>query len=529
MTLSDVCIRRPVFTWVLVSIPVVLGLVSYFELGVDLFPKVDFPVVSVTATLPGASAEEMETSVTRPLEEAINTVSGVDELRSTVREGMTTIVAQFLLEKNGDVAAQEVRDKISGILKQLPEGIEPPLVDKFDLDASPIITIGVSGRRDAREITEIAKHQIQEQLQTVSGVGAVFLSGGRTRAVNVIIDINRLAAYDLSVEDVRRAIVAQNQEVPGGIVEQGSRELVLRTLGRIPSTDRFNELIVANRKGYPVRIKDIGRAEDSIEQPRGLTRLDGDTAVSLFVQKQSGTNTIQISNAVQARLAKIARTLPPDIKTEIIQDQSRFVRRSIEEVNFHLLLAALLVSGTILLFIRDWRTTLIATLAIPTSIIPTFAFMYYMGFTLNNITMLGLILAIGIVIDDAVVVHENIFRHMEENGLDARSAASLGTSEIALAVLATSLSLVVIFVPVAFMGGMVGRFFRSFGLTVAFAIMMSLFVSFTLTPMLCAHFLKLEPSEEGTAHSKSGWIYRLIDWFYGKSLVWAIGHRTIMV
>lgn len=529
MNLSEICIRRPVFTWVLAAMPLVLGLVSYLELGVDLFPKVDFPVVSVTANLPGASAEEMETTVTKPIEEAINQIAGIDELRSTTREGFVTIIVQFKLEKNGDVGAQEIRDKLAAVLKQLPAGIESPVVNKFDLDASPIMTIGISGRRDVREVTEIVKRQIQEPLQTVSGVGSVFMAGGRTRAINVFVNTDQLTSYGLSVEDVRQALMAQNLEVPGGIVQQGSRELVLRTLGRLVTAEQFNELIVANRQGYAIRVRDIGRAEDGIEEPRGLSRLDGASAVSLFVQKQSGTNTVRIADAVLARLAELKPSLPADIQFEIIQDQSRFIRESMAEVKFHLLLAAVLVAGTILLFIRDWRTTIIATLAIPTSIIPTFLFMHYMGFTLNNITMLALILAIGIVIDDAVVVHENIFRHMEEGGLDAMTAARKGTSEIALAVLATSLSLVVIFVPVAFMGGMVGRFFSSFGLTVAFAVLMSLFVSFTLTPMLCSRFLKLEPGEAGHSASKAGWFYKVTDWLYGRSLRWALRHRLIMM
>ena len=529
MSLSEICIRRPVFTWVLVAIPVVMGAVSYFDLGVDLFPKVDFPVVSVTATLPGTSPEEMEKSVTRHIEEAINTVSGVDELRSSVREGMTSVVAQFVLEKDGDVAAQEVRDKISSIMKQLPTGMESPLVDKFDFDAAPIMTIGVSGRRDVREVTEIARQEIQEILPKVPGVGRVFLAGGRTRAINIVLDIHQLISYGLSVEDVRQALVTQHLEVPGGIVKQGPRELVLRTLGRLSTAAEFDELIVTNRDGYPIRVKDVGRAEDSIEEPRGLTRMDGENAVSLFIQKQSGTNTVKVADGVENLLKSIAKRLPSDLRIEIVNDQSRFVRRSMEEVKFHLLLAGVLVSLTILLFIRDWRTTLIATLAIPTSIVPTFLFMSWMGFTLNNITMLALILAIGIVIDDAVVVHENIFRHMEEGGLDAMAAARKGTKEIALAVLATSLSLVVIFLPVAFMGGLVGRFFSSFGLTVAFAILMSLFVSFTLTPMLCSRFLKLAPGRVGHATSKSGFVYRSIDWLYGKSLRLALRYRIVVV
>ncbi len=529
MSLSDICIRRPVFTWVLVAVPVVLGIVSYFEMGVDLFPKVDFPVISVSAALPGASAEEIESSVTKRLEETLNTISGIDEMRSTTREGNATIVIRFLLEKNGDVGAQEARDKISSVIRQLPDGMETPLVNKFDLDAAPIITIGISGNRDIREVTEIAKHQIQELLQTVPGVGNVFLTGGRNRAINVRVDTDRLKAYSVSIEEVRQALVSQNLEVPGGIVDQGQREMVLRTLGRIATAEKFNDLIVTNRNGYPIRIKDIGVAEDSIEEPRGVSRLDGQNAVSLFVQKQSGTNTVAISDAVQSRLDRIRKTLPRDIQVEITQDQSRFIRVSMEEVRFHLLLAVILVGATILLFIRDWRTTVIATLAIPTSIIPTFLFMQTMGFTLNNITMLGLILAIGVVIDDAVVVHENIFRHMEENGLDAMAAASIGTREIALAVLATSLSLVVIFVPVAFMGGMVGRFFSSFGLTVAFAILMSLFVSFTLTPMLCSRFLKIEKHRTGYSSSKSGWIYQGVESVYGICLRWSLRHRWLTI
>jgi len=526
VSISEICIRRPVFTWVLIAIPVILGLVSYSELGVDLFPKVDFPVASIAATLPGASAEEIETTVTKPIEEAINTISGLDDIRSTSREGSSTIIVRFVMEKDIDVAVQEVRDKVSSITKQLPEGMEPPLVNKFDMDASPIMTLGVSGRRDEREVTEIAKRKVQEALQTVPGVGSINLSGGRSRAVNVILDLDRLSALGVSVEDVRQALVSQNIELPGGIVEQGSRELVLRTLGRIRDPALFNDLIVRNVSGFPIRIRDLGRAEDSIEVPRGASSLDDQPAASLFVLKQSGTNTVAISDAVKGRLEKIRKTLPPDIRIEVIQDQAQFIKESMDEVQFHLLLAAVLVSGTILLFIRDWRTTLIATVAIPTSIVPTFLFMHYMDFSLNNITMLGLILAIGIVIDDAVVVHENIFRYMEEEGLDAMAAARKGTSEIALAVLATSLSLVVIFVPVAFMGGIVGRFFSSFGLTVAVAILISLFVSFTLTPMLCSRFLKLEDGHSGQS-SKSGRIYQLIDWLYGIALRFALRHRFL--
>ena len=515
MSISDICIRRPVFTWVLVVIPVVLGIVAYNNLGVDLFPDVDFPVCTVTTVLQGAGVEEMETSVTKPIEDIINTVSGIEELRSTTMEGVSVVTVQFLLSKNGDVGTQEVRDKVTSILANLPDGTETPLIDKFDTGSTPVLTIAISGRRDFREVTEIARKKIKERLETVPGVGAVNLVGGRTRAINVIVDTDKLASYNLSIEDVRTALRLQNLEIPGGRVDQGPREMVLRTLGRLNTAEEFGAMIIASRNGYPVRIRDIGRAEDTNEEPRTMARLDGQNAVSLTVQKQSGTNTVAVVEHIHERLAELKASLPPDIKTEIIRDNSRFIEKSIEEVKFHLLLACVLVSATILLFIRDWRTTVIATLAIPTSIIPTFLMMQYMGFTLNNITMLGLILAIGIVIDDAVVVHENIFRHMEEHGLDAMEAARIGTKEIALPVLATSLSLIVIFLPIAFMGGIVGRFFSCFGVTVAFAVAMSLFVSFTLTPMLCSRFLKLEKSEGGHAKSKDGFIYKILDRSYG--------------
>ena len=529
MTISEICIRRPVFTWVLMLVPVVLGIFSYFSLGVDQFPNVDFPVCTVTTVLPGASVEEIETTVTKPLEDIINTVSGIQELRSISNEGVSVVTVQFVLSKNGDVGVQEVRDKVSTILQTLPTETETPIIDKFETGSIPVLTLVVSGRRDIREVTEIARRQLKERLETIDGVGNISISGGQTRAINIVVDIEKLAGHELSVEDVRSALVSQNLEVPGGRIDQGAREVVLRTLGRLNTAEQFGDLIITNRGGYPIRVKDIGRAEDSFEEPRSLTRLDGQTAVSLVIQKQSGTNTVKVVEKLKTRLEQIRQSLPDDIKVEIIRDQSRFIVKSIEEVKFHLVLAAVLVSATILLFIRDWRTTIIATLAIPTSIVPTFMFMSVMGYTIDNITMLGLILAIGIVIDDAVVVHENIFRHMEEDGMDGLTASIIGTKEIALAVLATSLSLIVIFVPIGFMGGIVGRFFSSFGLTVAFAIGMSLFVSFTLTPMLCSRFLKLEGEGHGHAASKSGLLWRVLEGSYVAILGWSLRHKFIII
>lgn len=526
MNLWELCIRRPIFTVMIVLAPVVLGVAAYSRLGLDLFPNVDLPVVVVTTTLKGASVEEMETSVTKVLEETVNTISGIEALRSNTKEGYSQIVVEFELAKDGDVAAQEVRDRVASALAKLPTGTDSPLIDKFDLDAAPVMTIAISGKRDFREVTELARKQIKEQLETVGGVGAVTLVGGRTRAINVIVDPDRLSAFQLSAEDVRQALVRQNLELPGGRVDQGGDELVLRTMGRIDRVDKFADLIVADRGGQPIRVSDLGRVEDSIEEPRGLSRLDGDNAVSLIVQKQSGQNTVAVVHAVQKKLRELLPDLPPDMRAEIIRDQSRFIENSLDEVKFHLLLAAVLVSLTILLFIRDWRTTIIATLAIPMSMLPTFAFMAAMGFTLNNITMLGLILAIGVVIDDAVVVHENIFRHMEEYGRSAMDAARTATAEIASAVVATTLSLLVIFVPVAFMEGRVGRFFNSFGFTVGFSILMSMIVSFTMTPMLCSRFLVLE---KGHRASSSGFFARLVEKFYVGVLGWSLRHRWVVV
>jgi HAE1 family hydrophobic/amphiphilic exporter-1 len=520
----------------LVSMPIVLGLASYARLGVELFPNVDVPVVTITTTLRGAGVEEMESSVTKVIEEAINTVSGIDELRSTTKEGLSQVVVSFVLEKNGDIAAREVDAKVRTILGQLPVGTDPPIIDKIAVDAAPVLTIAVSGRRDLREVTEIAKKKIKEDLETLNGVGSVVLVGGRPRAIHLVLDTDKLLKYDnLTVEEIRQALLRENREDPGGRVDRRQSELVLRTLGRVEKPEDFARLIVANRNGQPVRVEDVGRVEDSFEEPRGLSRLwvrgasgasePGANAVSLIVQKQSGSNTVAVVDAVKARLARILPGLPADVRAEVIRDQSRFINNSMDEVKTHLALAAILVSASILLFLRDWRTTVIATLSIPTSLVGTFACMYAMGFSINNFTMIGLILAVGIVVDDAVVVHENIFRHMEEYGRSAREAAASATGEIALAVVATTLSLVVVFAPIAFMGGQVGRFLSCFGYVVGFSVLMSMFVSFTMTPMLCGHFLKLEHGKS----SKGGIVWRSLEGGYVALLGWSLRHRWVVV
>src|SRR4051794_5959606 len=342
MTLPEICIRRPVFTTMLILFPLVVGVISYFKMGVDLFPNVDLPIITITTTRPGTSVEEMETGVTKRIEDAVNTVSGIDELRSTTKEGISSVVVQFVLEKNRDVAQQEVQGKINTILSQLPTGTEAPVVDKFDVDATPVLTLAVSSPRELKELTEIADKQVKDSLSSLSGIGQVILVGGSKRAIQVSIDTNRLEAYHLSIEQVRQALGSQNLELPGGRVDQSRFELILRTRGRVSKPEQFNEVIVANVNGQPVRIKDLGRAVDAVEEPRSRGRLDGDNSVLLVVQKQSGTNTVAVIETVKKKLAELrtafVQTGRSDLKMEVIRDQSRFISSSLHEVKLHLVI-----------------------------------------------------------------------------------------------------------------------------------------------------------------------------------------------
>jgi hydrophobic/amphiphilic exporter-1 (mainly G- bacteria), HAE1 family len=530
LAIADLCISRPVFATMINLFLVVLGWFSFRQIGIDQFPNVELPIVTVTTTLRGASPEEMETSVTKPLEEIINTVQGIDELSSTTTEGVSRITVQFFLERNRDIAAQDVRDKVNTILSQLPQGTDTPIIDKFDLDAVPVMSLSVSAPRDLKEITYIVDKQIKQILETVADVGAVIMNGGRTRAVQVAVDIDKLRARGLTIDDVRTALLQQNLEVPEGRVDQGTRELVVRTLGRMRAVRDFNDLIVAAIGAQPIKLSEIATVTDSVEEPRSLSRLNGVNAVTLVVRKQSGANTVKVIDAVKAKLGELGPVIPRDFQVNVIRDQSRFIRRSLNEVSFHLLMGAVLVALTVFFFLHDWRGTVIASIAIPASLIATFALMRAMNYTLNNFTMLGMVFAVGIVIDDAIVVLENIHRTMEEKGWSAARSASYATREIALAVMATTLSLVVIFLPLAFMKGRTGLFFSSYGVTVAFAILVSLFVSFTLTPMLASRFLRHTDDEkirEKKAHG--GALLRWLSDRYLSVLRWSLRHRGIIV
>ena len=528
--LAEICIRRPVFATMLIMALLVMGLASYSRLGVDLFPKIEFPFVTVTTTLRGASPEEVETQVTKRIEEAVNTISGIDELRSVSAEGVSQVILTFVLEKNADVAAQEVRDKVSAVLRDLPRDVDPPVVEKISTDASPVMTVVVSSPRQPRETTKIVDDRIKKFVETINGVGQVRFVGDRTRQIQVKLDPDRLYAYNLNVDQVRAALIAQNVEIPGGRVDQGARELSLRTLGRVEKPADFAKIIVATAGGAPVRISDIAEVEDGVEEPRSLARQNGKPAVALEIRKQAGTNTLEVIKAVKARVEELRKGLPPDLEITYSRDQSTFIEESFKAVQEHLILGGICAALVVLLFIRNVRSTLIAAVAIPTSIISTYTLMLLMDFTLNQITMLALTLIVGIVIDDAIVVLENIFRFMEEKGLPPMRAAAEGTRDIGLAVLATTLSLVIIFIPVALMGGIVGRFMSSFGYTAAFSIMVSLLVSFTLTPMLCSRFLKPEGNQPGGSHAtKDTWLFRVIDRPYRAMLRWSMSHRWAIV
>src|SRR5262245_47724896 len=526
--LAEICIRRPVFSVMLIMALVVLGLASYRSLGVDLFPKVDFPTVTITTALPGAAPEEVETQVTKRIEEVVNTISGIDELQSSSAEGLSLVVVAFVLEKNPDVAAQEVRDKVSTVLGQLPEDVKPPVIEKISTDAAPVVNIAVASGRDLRETTKLVDDLIKKNIESLSGVGQVRFVGDRVRQIQIWLDGEDLYSYNLNIDQIRSAVASQNVEIPGGRVDQGKRELSLRTLGRIERPQDFSRVVIGNSGGTPIRISDVGEVTDGFEEPRSVARLDGTAAVVLEVRKQSGTNTVAVVHAVKERIAELQKSLPADFRITYVMDQSTFVEDSFQAVQEHLILGGLCAAVVVLFFIRSWRSTLIPALAIPTSIISTYTLMYLMGFSLNIITMLALTLVVGIVIDDAIVVLENIFRFAEEKKLMPIPAAVEGTREIGLAVLATTLSLVIIFLPVALMSGIVGRFMSSFGYTAAFAIMVSLLVSFTLTPMLCSRFLR--PSQNGSGPAtKATFFFRILAGPYRRLLHWSMAHRWAIV
>jgi HAE1 family hydrophobic/amphiphilic exporter-1 len=526
--LAEICVRRPVFTWVLILSLVVVGLFAYDRLGVDRFPKIEFPFVTISTRLVGAAPEEVETEVTDKIEEAVNTISGIDQLVSISAEAVSQVIVQFDLEKNADVAAQEVRDRVNSVLRELPRDADPPVIEKIDPDATPVLSVAVSAPAPIRDVTEFCDKVLRRQMESVLGVGQVKLIGGRLRQVNVVADPTKLAGMNLTVSEVAGALASQNAQLPGGRVEQGLRDLTLRTYGRVATSAAFGDIVIANRNGYPIRVSDVARVEDGVEEAETLASVNGEPAVVLQVRKQSGTNTIEVVQRVKDRLASLTAQMPRDYRLDVVRDQSEYIVTAVNTVKEHLVLGSLFAAGVVWFFLRRFRPTLISAIAIPTSLIATFAAMHYMGFTLNILTLLALTLVVGIVIDDAVIVLENIFRFMEEKDMPPMKAAVEGTREIGLAVLASSLSLIAVFLPVAFMGGIVGRFMNSFGVSMACAIAVSLLVAFTLTPMLSARWIR--PKEIEAEHtSREHGVYAWIERNYLALLDWAMAHRWTVV
>ena len=498
--LAEVCIRRPVFATMIVLSLVVVGAASYARLGVDRFPSVDIPSVSVRTELSGASAEEVETQVTREIEQVVNTVQGIRELRSISGPGQSIVILDFDLRRNIDVAAQDVREKVATAIKNLPRDAKPPIISKFDNDQAPVITVAVAGDLPLRELTELADKVVKVQLERSYGVGEVRLVGGLNRAINVWVDADRLAAYRLPITAVRDALVRQNADMPGGNVTAGSRESSLRTLGRVADPRAFEGVVIATVNGAPIRIRDVGRAEDGTAEQRSVARLNGVPSVILEVRRQSGENTVAVIDSAKQSLSRLAPQMPGGVRLEIIRDQSRYIHAALHEINLHLVLGSILASLVVLAFMRSWQSTIIAAVAIPASVVSAFGMMWALGFTLNSVTMLALVLMVGIVIDDAIVVLENVFRFIEEKRMSAFEAARAATADIGLAVMATTFSLVVIFLPVSFMSSVSGRFLYQFGVTAAVSVLVSLLVSFTLTPMMSARMIRAAHASAAGGH-----------------------------
>ncbi len=527
--LAEICIRRPVFAAMLILALVVVGTASYVRLGVDRFPSVDLPTVSIRTQLPGASAEEVETEISKRIEDAVNTVAGIDELRSISGPGSSVVIVTFTLDRDIDTAAQDVRDRVGTVLRDLPKDATAPLISKFDNDSQPVLTVALAGDRPLRELTELADKVVRVRLERSAGVGEVQIIGGLERAVNVWVEADRLAAFQLPITAVRDAIARQNADASGGNVTRGAREENLRTIGRLADPRAFDDLVVTSIGGVPVRVRDLGRAEDGTKEQRSTARLNGVPTVVLEVRRQSGANTVAVIEAAKRTLAAAGAELPPGVGITVIQDQSRYIHAALHEINIHLILGSILASLVVLAFMRSWRSTAIAAVAIPASVVSTFGMMWALNFTLNSVTMLALVLMVGIVIDDAIVVLENIFRFVEEKQMTPFAAARAATADIGLAVMATTFSLVVIFIPVSFMSSISGRFLYQFGITAAVAVLVSLLVSFTLTPMMSARLLGngTEGARDPAAEPRSrGGFYRWLDGGYLRVLEFAMRHRA---
>ncbi len=532
--LSNISVRRPVLACVLILVLVVVGIVGYRTLGVDKFPKVDFPLVTVVTPYPGASPSAVETDVSQRVEEAVNTVSGLDTLTSFSTEGVSLVIAQFDLEVDPDKASNDINEHIATILRDMPPGTRPE-VRKADPDAAPVIVLSVKGppNTSIRELTRFADKQVKQRIEQLAGVGQVVILGGQDRQINIHLDPIRLAAAGVSALDVQRAIATGNVNVPGGRIERGPVNTTLRVEGRALQPDRIGDIVVHQVGEHPIKVRDVADVEDSEKDAETAAVRNGTPAIALSVRKQTGTNTVAVVDNVRRAVENFKSQLQAGYSVDVVRDNSVQIRTSASQVLEHLVLGALLAALVVLLFLGSLRSTVIAAISIPVSIISTFGLMKMAGFTLNLMTLLALALAVGIVIDDAIVVLENIYRFIDEKRMKPFPAAIHATKEIGLAVLATTLSLMAVFLPVAFMSGIVGRFLYSFGMTMAFAIGVSMIVAFTLTPMMASRMLPM-PAPAGTERRKSwlergsNFMYRPIERLYSAVLAFFLRNRWLV-
>jgi HAE1 family hydrophobic/amphiphilic exporter-1 len=523
MNLYDSAIRRPVFTVMLMMALLAFGILGYQTLPTNLLPSLDIPIVTVITILPGASPEVVESDVTDVIEQQVNTIEGIRQLTSYSGQGVSQITITFTLERDIDVAAQDVRDKVSGAVGGLPLDAEPPIVQKLDINSQPMLWMSLSGL-DARELSDYADQVLRPRLQSVPGVGNVFVAGFREPMMRLWIDRDRLAAHGLAVTDVIAAVGRENLELPGGFIEGERYELAVRNLGLFETVEEFNDMIIASVDGRPIRLADVGFAQLGIADERGLGRYNLEPSLGLGVAPRSGANLVDVNNGAIERMKQLEKDFPAGVSWNIAFNGAEYVEKSIGNVQFDIAYGAILAILVVFVFLRSWRSTLIVSLAIPTSLIATFGFMRAFGFSLNNLTTLALALSVGVVIDDAIVVIENIFRHQEE-GEDPLTAAHNGTREIALAAMAATFSIAAVFIPVAYMRGMIGRFLFEFGIAVAAAVLISLFVALTLTPMMSARMLRVRP-KHGRLYEVLEGGFRVLEQWYRRSLDLALRHKV---
>lgn len=534
MWISDVSIRRPVFAVMIIGALVVLGWISLGRVGVDLFPKVEFPVVSVTTKLEGSSPEAIESDVTDPVEEQVNTTSGIESLSSTSAEGLSQVVIQYELDENVDVKAQDVRDKVALARANLPLDAEQSIVQKVDPDAQAIMSVMIAGDLPIRDLTHFADKTVKERLQRISGVGSIDLVGGRTREVRIWLDAVRMRAYGVTADDVTSAIRREHAEIPGGRLEAqgGLSEFSMKTKGEVSSVEGFRSILVAFRQdGAPTTIGDVARVEDGMEDERSYAELNGKRGVTLEIRKQSGRNTVEVARAIRQELDEVRRVAPDSVNIETARDTAVFIEGSAADVFVDIQLGIVLVIAVTLAFLLSIRATMIVAVAMPTALVSTFFAFYVMDFTINMMTLMALSLAVGLLVDDAIVVLESIYRKLEE-GMPPMQAASEGTKQVGLAVLAATFSICAVFVPIAFMDGVVGRFFFQYGLAITFSVLVSLLVSLTLTPMLCSRMLKPGETDPAGYNRVARFFddaYNSLDRFYGRVLGWALDARWIVV